>query len=68
MGVAQKIAKLNTIIILTTTKSNKLDRINNIHHPSTNYNNDELTTNSVTVIINRLINTFVHIYIVKDKK
>ena len=33
---------------------------------STNYSHDELTTNSVTVLSNRLINTFIHVYIVKD--
>ena len=46
----------------------KLDRINNVYHLSTNYTHDELTTNSVIVLSNRLINTFVHIYIVKDIK
>ena len=44
----------------------KLDRINNVYHLSTNYSHDEPTTNSVTVLSNRLINTFIHICIVKD--
>ena len=65
MGVAQKIANL---LVVTTLESNmyKLDRINNVHHLSTNYSHDELTTNSVTVLSNRLTNTFIHVYIVKD--
>ena len=46
----------------------KLDRINNVHHLTTNYSHDELTTNSVTVLSNRLTNSFIHIYIAKDIK
>ena len=46
----------------------KLDRINNVHHLSTNYSHDELTTNSVTVLSNRLTNSSIHIYIAKDIK
>ena len=67
MGVAQKIANL---LVVTISGSNmyKLDRINNVHHLTTNYSHDELTTNSVTVLFNRLTNTFIHICIVKDIK
>ena len=65
--MAHKIAKL---ILVTTLESNmyKPNRINNVHHLSINYSHDELTTNSVTVLSNRLTNTFIHIYIVKDIK
>ena len=45
---------------------NILDKINNVHHLTTNYSHDELTTNRFIVISNRLTNTFIHIYIVKD--
>ena len=67
MGVAQKIVKL---IIVTKFELNmqKLDRINNVHHLSTNYNHEH-TTNSVTVLSNSLTNILINTTcIVKDIK
>ena len=47
----------------------KLDRIKNVHRLSTNYySHNELTTNSVIVFSNILMNSSTCIYIVKDIK
>ena len=58
---------LVNLIIVTRLEKNmhKLKRINNVHHLITNYSHDELTTNSIAVLSNRLINNFTYIYIVK---
>ena len=58
--------KLINLLVVTKLESNmyKLDRINNLQYLSTSYSHDKLTTNSVTLLSNRLTNTFIHIYIV----